>query len=206
MIDKKNLQKYIFFKRCKKNQQNCCGRRNCFHLCYSSHLSPFLPDSQHLTVSKFHSRYPHPAYPKFFLCHLTAFTASLSFFLFCYCSAPACSPSSALLSIHVCQAITISMPPIYWFLLSLCLSLSSSILSCSNIYSYFWVYASLSLGFPSLHLSMSFVGCVYTVTTPAVLSYSISSLFSVFIFLPPTNPSTRKPTKPHPSPVFVRSP
>lgn len=80
MIDKKNLQKYIFFKRCKKNQQNCCGRRNSFHLCYSSHLSPFLPDSQHLTVSKFHSRYPHPAYPKFFLCHLTAFTASLSFF------------------------------------------------------------------------------------------------------------------------------
>lgn len=86
MIDKKNLQKYIFFKRCKKKpQQNCCDRRiiiiiPIIIIPYSSHLSPFLPDSQYLTVSKFHSRYPHPAYPKFFLCHLTAFTASLSFF------------------------------------------------------------------------------------------------------------------------------
>lgn len=206
MIDKKNPQKYIFFKRCKK-QQNCCDRRNSIHLCYSSHLSPFLPDSQHLTVSECHSRYELSSsrLPTVFSLSSNCLH-SLSFFLFCYCSAPACSPSSALLSIHVCQAITISMPPIHWFLLSLCLSLSSSIHSCSNIYSYFWFYASLSLGFPSLHLSMSFVGCVYTVTTPAVLSYSISSLFSVFIFLPPTNPSTRKPTKPHPSPVFVRSP
>lgn len=82
------------------------------------------------------------------------------------------------------------------FLLSFCPSLPSSTPSRTNIHPHLSFYASLSLGFPSLHLSVLF--CVAPCTQINNLCRSFLFhlfLFSSFHFLPPSSPPARKPSR-----------
>lgn len=142
----------------------------------------------------------HPCFLLFFLCCLCPSLLPPSSLF-----APAGSPSSLLLSIYACQAVTTSIPPFHWFSpLPLFIS-SSSIPSRSHIHSYFSLYASLSGGFPSCHLSVSFVGSVYTITTSALLFLPfISLLLFQFQFFTSASLPTRKSTEPHPTSCLLR--
>lgn len=107
-------------------------------------------------------------------------------------SAPGCWTSSALLSMHVCKSITTSIPSRHWFppillFISFIPSLTSFFMPCFLV------------GFPFLHVSMSFVGSVYTITTHCC-SFFISSSCQLpfFTSLWPSHPWTHWNLPHHP--------
>lgn len=151
------------------------------HPIFSGILLCYLPAvlSSHLSVSDSHCKH-----------ELSSFLLSIVKFFFSFASrllllpprclsAPACFPSF----LHICQTITTSIPPPHWFFSPASVHLFS-LPSISAL--------TLSWGFPSLPLFISFAGSLETVTTSIVLS---------FPFLPPYIHRQSPNMPPHPRPL-----
>lgn len=150
------------------------------HIIPPSFLPPFSLPSLQLTVSESHSK--HELFSS--LVSAVFFSlSSLSFLL-----APFLHLHTRPLPFFYPFMSARQLPPPFLlsidFLLSFCSPLPSSTLSRFNIHPHFSLYTSLSQGFPSLHLYMSFVWSIYTIAISVVPSFSISAIFHPLAFLP----------------------